>query len=99
MLDEPKSYNLTFAEPPVKDNEARSLKLNGVKAGTIIKLCDDPEGREAKGDYCIIQVLKEVQEYTVDSFEKTYTDDVVKVTYSKDSGLDAKVSNIKIERP
>src|SRR5262245_8900359 len=56
VSDEPRQYDLSRPESPVKNNEARSLKLNSVKAGTIITLCDDDEGRQAKGDYCVIEV-------------------------------------------
>ena len=93
-----RGYNLKDEGAPVKDDEARSVVLNVIKAGTTITVYDDAKGREGKSDYCIIEVLKDVQQYTVSSFERTYTDESVRVTYSKEGGLDGKVSHIRVEK-
>jgi hypothetical protein len=89
------SYNLKTSK--VMDNdEARSVRLLNVRKDAVLKVYDNPDGK-TDDDWTEILVLKEVQEYIVHSFEKTYADETVKVTYHPHNGLDGKISHIKID--
>lgn len=81
----------------IDNDEARSLTLNDVREGAVIKLYDDPKGNANDDDWVEIHVKKSSQQYTVNTFEKTYEDDFVKVTYHPNNGLDGKVSHIKVD--
>ncbi len=78
------------------NDDARSVTLLNVRKGAIIRVYDNPEGKE-DDDYAEIVVKKEVQSYCVKSFENTYEDDTVKVTFHKNNGLDGKVSRVEVD--
>ena len=81
------------------NDDARSAKLKWVKPGTKIKVYDDPGGDPDEDDWTEIKVKRLFKYRTIDSFEDSYEDDYVKVTYHKDNGLDGKVSHMRIEAP
>lgn len=81
---------------PVQNDEIRSLKLYGVRAGCVIKVYDSPDG-STNDDFCIIEVKKVSPEYTVNTFERSYEDDTVVVAFIRNNGLDGKVSRIRID--
>ena len=81
----------------VKPNDsARSLKLLSVREECHICIFDDAEGSTGD-DFCVIHVKKRHPEYVVPSFEKSYEDDYVKVTFAERDGLDGCVSRIRIQ--
>ena len=55
-----------------------------------------PKGK-LDDDWCQIEVIGKQDEYTVDSFEHSYADSVVKVTFHRNNGLDGKVSMIRVD--
>jgi hypothetical protein len=78
------------------NDETRSLALQGVKAGRVIEFYDDPYGSKSD-DWVEILVKQDVlssDRYLIYSYEFSYEDDFVKVTYHKDNGLDGKISYI-----
>lgn len=79
-----------------QNDEARSLVLHDVRAGAVITVFDDPSAKRTD-DYCIITVLKKSEEYTVRTFERSYKDRNVRVSYVKRNGLDGKVSRVRID--
>jgi len=91
------SYNLKKRGHPCPNDDLRSVVLNDVRAGAIIRVYDDPKGRPNKDDWTEIIVKKPHQQYIVHHFERTYEDEFVKVTYHSDNGLNGRVSHIKID--
>ncbi|MFN8002465.1 MAG: hypothetical protein U0X75_15765 [Acidobacteriota bacterium] len=87
------SYNLTQSGAPIKNDEARSVILSNVSDGATLIVSDDPNG-SMTDDWCVIVALKNLTSYTVGSFESSYQDASVRVTYFKNNGLDGKVSHI-----
>ncbi|SEW51466.1 hypothetical protein [Chitinophaga arvensicola] len=81
---------------PVKNDEIRSCKLYGVRVGCVITLFDSPDG-SMSDDFTIINVKRISPEYTVNTFERSYEDEYVVVSYIRNNGLDGKVSRIKID--
>jgi len=79
-----------------RNDAIKSVKLYGVRPGCTVSLFDSPEG-SMKDDFCIVNVRRSTAEYTVDSFQKSYEDDIVTVTYIRDSGSDGEISRIKIK--
>ena len=79
----------------IPNDEARSCVLNDMPVGAVIKFFDDPDGG-TDDDWCKIKVLKTHQQYTVASFERTYEDEYVAVTYHRDNGLDGRVSRMEM---
>ncbi len=81
----------------IKDDEAKSVVIHNVRPGTKLAVFKDSKGRTEKGDWTEILVKQDVPEYTVNSFEKSYEDNVVKVSYTRQSGhLDGDVSHITV---
>ncbi len=77
------------------NDEARSLKLLDVRVGAVIAVYDSPDG-STNDDYCIIRVKRSTPEYTVPTFERSYDDEYVSVSFARNNGLDGKVSRIRI---
>ncbi|KAF5428089.1 Ricin-type beta-trefoil lectin domain-containing protein [Candidatus Methanophagaceae archaeon] len=80
------------------NDEARSAELRWVKPGTIIKVYDDPDG-DIGDDWTEIKVKMLFTSKVIGTFEHSYANDYVEVTYHTHNGLDGKVSRIKIEAP
>jgi len=80
----------------VPNDEARSAKLLDVRVGALVTVYDDKNGSE-KDDFCRIKVKRSSSEYTVDTFERSYEDDFVLVSYGRKDGLDGKVSRIRVD--
>lgn len=90
------NYNLKKKGHPCPNDDLKSVVINGVRVGAVLRVYDDPGGNPNKDDWTEIVVKKVVQQYTVPDFERTYEDDVVRVTYHRDNGLNGKVSHISI---
>eukprot|EP01025_Chloroclados_australasicus_P011408 TRINITY_DN1493_c0_g1_i1.p1 TRINITY_DN1493_c0_g1~~TRINITY_DN1493_c0_g1_i1.p1 ORF type:complete len:209 (-),score=14.76 TRINITY_DN1493_c0_g1_i1:296-922(-) len=82
------------------NDEARSLLLQeGFPPQSVIMVCDNPDNC-SNDDFTVIETLKEIplnSTYCVNSFEQTYRDEYVSVSYVKltNSGsLDGKVSRV-----
>jgi len=78
------------------NDEARSLVLSYVKAGTRITIYDSPDAK-TNDDYTVITVKRSIPYYRVNSFQGNINDDYVKATYHRKNGLDGKVSYVKID--
>lgn len=81
---------------PVKNDEIRSMKLYGVRQGCQITVYDSPDGA-TNDDFSIVNVKRISPEYTVDTFERSYEDETVVVSFIRNNGLDGKISRIKID--
>jgi hypothetical protein len=91
------TYTDTGLATKVRPNdEARSLKLLNVRAGAVITVYDDKKG-STRDDFCVIRVKKTSPEYTVGTFERSYEDEYVTVSFGRKNGLDGKVSFIVIK--
>ena len=77
------------------NDDARSVSLFNVRTGAIIRVYDDPKGK-VSDDWTEIVVKRSVQEICVKSFENTYEDNDVKVTFHRNNGLDGKVSSCRV---
>lgn len=80
---------------PTQNDEIRSAKLYGVRPGAEIRVFDSPNGA-TNDDFCIVNVKRQVPEYVVDTFERSYEDEYVRVTFIRNNGLDGKISRIRI---
>jgi len=78
------------------NDDAKSLALFNVRAGTRVRVYDDPDGK-TKDDWTDIIVKRYVQELCVNSFERVYENADVKVTWHENNGLDGKVSHVKVD--
>ena len=77
-----------------ENDEARSAELSQVPAGTKITVYDSPD-MKTNDDFTVITVLNDiVDSLIIYSFEKSYSNYYVHVTYHRDNGLDGKVSSI-----
>ena len=83
--------------------------ITRANAGTSISLFDSPVGSH-DDDYTIVKIKKDIiKPVTIGTFEKSYEDSFVRVSFFKDegwfgfgwmaNGLDGKVSLVKIEGP
>ena len=81
----------------VKPNdEARSVKLLAVRKGAVITVFDSPDGK-MDDDFCVIRVKRYTNDYCVGTFERSYEDEYVSVSFARKNGLDGKVSRIRID--
>ncbi|MCX5998735.1 MAG: hypothetical protein NTU41_03875 [Chloroflexi bacterium] len=77
------------------NDEARSVKLKDVQAFTILTVYDDPEGGDGD-DWTQIKVKEYCYERVIGTFETSFEDSQVKVTYHSVNGLDGKISYAKV---
>jgi len=99
------TYNLTDSNPPVKNDQARSMKLSGVAANTTITVYDSPTG-DTSDDWSTLVTHNPLDDKCIDSFEITVTGPDYTQTFYEHSGhsisvndLDGKVSRIVIDVP
>jgi hypothetical protein len=91
------SQRINFKETDgFTNDDARSVILFNVRAGAIIRVYDNPDGKTSD-DWMEIRVKKEVPTYTVGSFESNIDDDVVEAIYHPNNGLDGKVSRVEVD--
>lgn len=89
-------FSYDFPDLDECDNdEARSLILHDVPGGRVIRLYDSPSGA-TDDDWVQIRVLQPVTSYTIPTFENSFEDAFVRVTYHPDNGLDGKVSRLVV---
>lgn len=90
------SATVRFPEHPDCDNdEARSARLVSVKAGTVIRLFDSPEGSR-DDDWTELVVEADQADVRIGTFERTTTWGRVRATHYRNNGLDGKVSRIEV---
>jgi hypothetical protein len=80
---------------PINNDVIRSCKLYDVRPGCEFTLYDSPDG-SMSDDFTIVNVKRVSPEYTVNTFERSYEDEYVVVSYIRNNGLDGKISRIKI---
>ena len=82
--------------PGFHNDEARSLRIVNLPKNSSITLWDNPGGSKID-DWAEIILRAHASEYDVNSFERSYEDATVKVTYHRKNGLDGKVSRADVE--
>lgn len=108
------TVNFKDNKPGFDNDEARSLSVRSdkgalnlpVKAGTKILLFDNPEGKK-NDDWVEITFKRDPKNqgvypgdaYCIRTFEKDSENDIVKVDYHKDNGLNGKVSYAEVRQP
>ena len=80
---------------PVKNDTIRSAKLYNVRPGCEIRLYDSDNGNMSD-DFTIVNVKRPNPEYVVGTFEKSYEDEYVRVTFIRNNGLDGQISRIRV---
>jgi hypothetical protein len=78
------------------NDEARSLVLQNVRAGTVVRVFDDP-GCKRSDDWSEVRVRQDVARYVVASFERSVSEAHATVAFHRDNGLDGKVSCVQVE--
>jgi hypothetical protein len=92
-----------------ENDKARSVTISRANAGTTITIYDSPEGNKKDG-FSVIDIKKDITKpVTIPTFDKSYSDEVLNVVYTKDAGwfgiglfsddIDGNVSLVKIESP
>jgi hypothetical protein len=80
---------------PVQNDTIRSLKMYNVRPGAEIRIYDSPDA-SMDDDFCIINNKRPHPEYVIDSFERSYEDEYVRVSFIRNNGLDGQVSRIRV---
>jgi hypothetical protein len=94
------NYDLRLPTKGCENDEARSLQLRGVRAGTRITLYDSPDANR-QDDFVIIDIKSTIplkSSITINSFETSQSTDWVNVMAFHNNGLDGKVSRIRVGR-
>lgn len=90
------AMQLRFPGHPECDNdEARSMLLHDVPAGTTFLLFDDPN-RSLQDDWTAVRTKRPVATRTISSFESTFSDTDLDVLHMHNNGLDGKVSRFEV---
>ena len=99
VLPNSKDWDISLKSTGCENDEARSLKVRGVKAGTRLTLFDSASGNR-QDDYAIIVIKKDADlgGFSIPSFEQEVDNADYRLVFSRNNGLDGKVSRIKIER-
>lgn len=95
LADTPATISLK--NHPCPNDEIRSVKLLNVKKGTVLRVFDNEDGK-LEDDWAEIVVLKDVASHVVSSFEAGQEDGVVRIHYSRNDGLDGKISRVEVAR-
>ena len=80
---------------PVRNDVIRSAKLLGVRPGCEIRVFDSPDAT-TNDDFSIINVKRSNPEYIIPSFERSYEDEYVRVSFIRVNGVDGQVSRIRV---
>jgi phosphatidylserine/phosphatidylglycerophosphate/cardiolipin synthase-like enzyme len=83
---------LTGTDYRCDNDEARSMLIHDAPAGKVIRFYDDPDGDSGDDDWTEVLVKRPVARTYVDTFERSFEDDDVRVIYHRDNGLDGKIS-------
>jgi hypothetical protein len=80
-----------------ENDEARSARLFGLRAGTTFTVFDSPDGKRSD-DYTMVRVLRDLgsRTVTIPSFHTSYKDGYVDVQARYRNGLDGKVSRVNV---
>lgn len=80
----------------IPNDEARSVELSNVRPGAVIRIFDN-SGGSFNDDWTEIRVHNRTPNgYCVPTFESSFFDGIVTVTYHRKNGLDGKVSRVQI---
>ncbi len=76
------------------------MLIKSVRKGTRIRIFDSPDG-DTNDDYTDIVVKKDIEnmDIRVDSFERTFETEFLKVEYVRNNDLDGKVSRFEVHYP
>jgi hypothetical protein len=82
-----------------KNDDARSAMIIGpITAGWSMVVYDNTDGKKSD-DWAVIQFIRDLpagQAVTIGTFERSYTESFVRVTYHRKNGLDGKISRVEI---
>lgn len=93
---QPVSVDFTSGGPCAND-EARSVTLRDVSAGTVLFLYDSPGGNR-EDDWVAIEALQDVSFRRIGSFESSFEDAGIRMLYFPNNGLDGSVSRLEVRR-
>lgn len=79
------------------NDEARSMLLHDVPAGKVLTFYDDPSGNYRRDDWTEVFVKRAVSRKYLDTFERSFEDDDLRVVYHRNDGLDGKISAATIK--
>ena len=90
------SASVRFPGHPQCDNdEARSLRMHNIRAGTVLTLFDSPDGAR-NDDWAEITALRNIVTKIIPTFERSFSDADARVMYRRKDGLDGKVSRLDV---
>lgn len=84
----------------MKNDEARSMLIKGLRKGAVIAVYDDPEGRSGGDDFSVIQIKADAKDkgVCIGNFEQSFRskDGAWEVVHFHKNGLDGKVSHVVV---
>ena len=94
-LNVPSNSSLSFPGSAECDNdEARSLVVHDATANLVLRLYDSPSA-DREDDWVEIRFKRPVTRKQITTFERSFEDADVVVTYVRNNGLDGKVSHLE----
>ncbi len=78
-----------------ENDETRSLLLTDIPSGIVIRLLDDPDGNMSD-DWVEILIRQPVSDFCLSTFEQSFENQLLRVTFHHHNGLDGKVSRLEI---
>lgn len=90
---------LRFKANGCENDEARSGRLENVRAGTVFRLYDSPSG-STSDDYAVLTVKRHNSFYSdIPSFERNEDNADYRLEYHRKNGLDGKISRVEVVAP
>jgi hypothetical protein len=78
----------------IENDEARSVLVQNGKAGDVLRVYDNPDGK-TDDDWAVITLKKDVAYLVIGTFEQTYENELYKIDFHRKNGLDGKTSCFK----
>lgn len=99
VLPNSKDWTISLKSTGCENDEARSLKVRGVRPGTRLTVFDSPSGNR-QDDYTIIDIKSDADlgGFSIPSFERNVDGVDYRQVYSRNNDLDGQISRIQIER-
>ena len=76
------------------NDEARSVLVQNAKAGDVLRVYDNPDGK-TNDDWATIRIKKDIKYLVIGTFEQTFENELYQIVFKRKNGLDGKISHVR----
>lgn len=81
---------------PSGEDVIRTARFKNVRPNTTAHFYDAIDGN-TNDDFCIVIVKKSHADYLLSTFERSFEDEYMQVSYARNNGLDGKISRVRVQ--